>query len=383
MSFIDVLAKIYHKFTGILKKRNIIIFESNPVFSDNAYWFYKYLIENTNVGKKYKFVWVVREKSQYRRKLLGHKIKCVIKKPDSLIEKIRFSYYQNRSKYLIDSNDFIRKKHDDQVRVFLWHGMPFKIVRAYEKQKDFADINTITSDIFKNHFKQIGDKDENLLNLGNCRNDILAKNCGERTTRTTTNIIWMPTYRQHKSVEGFTVENRFPLGLPIVKNVEDLKRVNKCLADNFAVLYLRPHPSQDLSVLKLDAMSNIIIANDDFLNNIEKSLYEFLLETDALISDYSSIYYDYLMLDRPIALATEDVDEFTAKWPLFYDGIDDSSRYNRLLTADDLIKFIENTVNGIDERQDARLRDKEKYIDYHDDKACERLYNCLKENYGL
>ena len=39
---------------SFLPRHNIIIFESMPSFADNTYWFFKYLVENTDIEKKYK-----------------------------------------------------------------------------------------------------------------------------------------------------------------------------------------------------------------------------------------------------------------------------------------------------------------------------------------
>ena len=39
-------------------------------------------------------------------------------------------------------------------------------------------------------------------------------------------------------------------------------------------------------------------------------MYEFLAQTDALISDYSSVAVDYLIVDRPIAFALQDYEEY-------------------------------------------------------------------------
>lgn len=386
MSLSQIASKAFHAVTDFIPRKNIIIFESAPAFNDNTYWFFKYLANNTQIEKKYKLVWVVPSKDDFRDELFGNKITCIVKKTDDIKEKIRYAYYTLFAKFIIDCNDYIRKKHPDQKRVFLGHGMPLKIVKSYDLQKGEVDINTITSYHFNRHFYDIGDTDENMRNIGYCRTDVLADNAGKRKGQSPKYIIWMPTYRQHKNVSDFAIENNFPLGLPVIKSHEEMKEINECLRQNDVVLYLRPHPAQDISVMKIENMSNIVIANNDFVKSKGLQLYEFLTQTDALITDYSSVYYDYLMIERPIALTVEDFDEFNSKWDMFYKTINEFKENYKcpyLYTIDDLKKFIKDVATDNDEYEEEREKAKNKFFDYPDNKVCERLYNLLTDEYGL
>lgn len=386
MSIADILSKIFHRITDILPRRNIIIFESSPAFSDNTYWFYKYLVENTDVTKKYKSVWVVPKKEQFRNDLLGNKITCILKNSDDIKEKIRFSYYTIFAKFIIDGNDYIKKKHREQKRIFLGHGMPVKIVASYNKQKGSVDLNAVTCYEFNSHFYECGDTDETIKALGYARADILASNAGKRLNQQTKYIIWMPTYRQHAKSAHQRMENNFPLGLPVIKSDEELKDVNVYLKENNVILYLRPHPAQDISVLKIDEMSNIIIADNNFVDKKNMQLYEFLTETDALITDYSSVYYDYLLLERPVALAVEDFEEFSNRWDLFYSSFDEFKKNYEcpyLNTVDDLKKFIKDVAENNDDFEQARLKARNKFYTYPDNKSCQRLYEYMNENFGF
>ncbi|MBQ8210015.1 MAG: CDP-glycerol glycerophosphotransferase family protein [Clostridia bacterium] len=386
MNILNTFSAISRKLTDAIPRKNIIIFESGPAFSDNTYWYYKYLIENTDISKKYKLVWVVPSKEQFRAELLGKKITCIIKTTDDTKEKIRFAYYTRFAKFIIDSNDYIRKKHPAQKRVFLGHGMPVKIVMSYNSQKGEVDLNPVTSYVFNSHFYDCGDTEDNIRDLGYCRADILASNAGKRKNSPTKYIIWMPTYRQHKNGNNLAIKNKFPLGLPVIKSHEEMAQINECLKENNVILYLRPHPAQDVSVMQIDEMSNIVIADGEFINKKGVQLYEFLTETDALITDYSSVYYDYLMLERPIALAVEDFDDFTSKWEMFYNTFDEFKENYKcpyLYTVDDLKKFIKDVATDNDEFEQDRINARNKFYTYPDNKACERLYKYMKQEYGL
>lgn len=375
------LPTVLVKFVSFLPRHNIIIFESMPSFADNTYWFFKYLIENTDVAKKYKLVWRVRTVDDIRDEVCGKKIKCIVKNPKTTKQKIELGYYWNFAKFIVDCNDYVYKKHPRQKRVFLGHGMPMKIVKDYDLIKGDVDMNMITTYNFNKHFYDIGDKDENMRNYGYCRTDVMVENSGIRKDRDKTYIIWMPTYRQHTRANSLRIENNFPLGLPVIKSNEQMAEINEFLKENNTVLYLRPHPAQDVSVMKLDEMSNIIIADNKYLGDMQ--IYDFLTGTDALITDYSSVYYDYLMIDRPIALAIEDLDDFRAKWPMFFDDFKANYKCPYIYTLDDLKQFIKDVATDKDPYRDERTKARERFNDFTDGKTCERIYNFMVKEYGM
>lgn len=383
MNLSDKTIQSFMKLTDWLPRKNIIIFESIPAYSDNTYWMFRYLATETDAAKRYKFVWILQNNSEFRESLCGVPIQCIARNQKSIQEKLDYLYYSHFAKFVIDCNGYVYKKNKKQKRVFLGHGMPLKIVKSYDLQKGEVDLNTITTYNFNRHFYDIGDTDENMRNFGYCRTDILHAHAGKRKDRDKTYIVWMPTYRQHKKGGELAIENHFPLGLPVIKSHEQMAEINEYLKENNTILYLRPHPAQDVSVMHLDEMSNIIIADNDYLAEKGLQLYEFLTQTDALITDYSSVYYDYLMLDRPIALAIEDLEDFRSKWPMFFDDFKANYKCPYLYTVEDLKQFIKDTASDNDPYEEERLKAKNRFYDYTDGKTCERIYHFMVEEYGL
>lgn len=386
MSLSNSLIKLFYKATSFLPRAKAIIFESSPNYSDNTYWFFKYLVENTDIADRYELVWILKDKKDVKTELCGQKIKCILREPETFREKIDHIYYTAFAKFIIDSNSFVYKKNKHQKRIYLGHGMPVKIVKTYDIKKGETDMNTLTADMFNEYYFTVGNTVENTRSFGYCRTDILANNAGKRRNQKTKSIIWMPTYRQHANNDDLRLQNNFPLGLPVIKSHEEMAEVNEFLKANDTVLYLRPHPAQDISIMKLDKMSNIIIADGKFLDDKNIQLYEFLTQTDALITDYSSVYYDYLMLKRPVALAVEDYDDFNAKWELFYNTIEsfkENYKCPYLYDIEDLKKFIKDVVTDNDEYEEERIKALNKFYDFPDNKVCERLYNFMVEEYGL
>ena len=119
--------------------------------------------------------------------------------------------------------------------------------------------------------------------------------------------------------------------------------------------------------------SNILMfSNDDFLAK-GINLYGLLAESDALITDFSSVFADYLLTDKPIAFDLSGYDNYASG-----DGFNVENPISLLpgkliYTADDLKNFITDTVNGNDEFISRRNNEKNKLHKYQDGKSAERI----------
>ncbi|MBA1287706.1 CDP-glycerol glycerophosphotransferase family protein [Pseudomonas japonica] len=100
-------------------------------------------------------------------------------------------------------------------------------------------------------------------------------------------FMYMPTYRDTKAdfIESSSVD--------FVDLDKRLKEANHCLV-------LKLHPATKL-LLDLAKLTNIKQVNGLF------DVYPFLPFVDVLITDYSSIYFDFVLLDRPIIFFAFDL----------------------------------------------------------------------------
>lgn len=74
--------------------------------------------------------------------------------------------------------------------------------------------------------------------------------------------------------------------------IPGLERLNETLKLSNSLMLLKLHPSMKYSVEDMDSLSHIIYVTP------ELDVYPLLPFTDVLITDYSSIYYDYLLMDN-------------------------------------------------------------------------------------
>lgn len=98
-------------------------------------------------------------------------------------------------------------------------------------------------------------------------------------------LLYSPTWRNYDISEYTT------------KLYQELESLNNYLASNDWVMIYRPHYiSGVLDEEKLQQYSNILVIT----SAMEPDVQAFLMAADALMTDYSSIYLDYLILNRPI-----------------------------------------------------------------------------------
>lgn len=332
--------------------QNTIIFESSPDLSDSPYYLFKYLVEKHQIHKHYKLVWFILDDENAVDHLCGVPVTCVnhSSSQKGFMTRLKRLYYNYTAKAIIDSNMFVYKKRPGQVRIFTDHGMPLKDAAVYQSGIGDVDLMCVSGDFFVDIFAKYTDRDS-IRVYGLPRDeemyDLVRENVQEKK------ILWMPTYRQHKGLQGQPA-NIFPLGIPVIKTREQLAQVNEKLRENNMKLMLRLHPAQDVSVLGFSDMSNIVLADNAYLKAHRMMLEDLLKDSDALITDYSSVYYDYLFADRPIGLTLEDVEIYKQTMDLVFEDLNRELPGKKMLQTQDLLDFIDEVKNGADPCRQAR-----------------------------
>lgn len=367
---------------NLIPLQKTIIFEASPDLTDSPYYFFKYLVEHYEIQKDFKLVWFIEDNRNIRTSLLGVPITCVNNHSSQkdLKTRIRRLYYNYTAKVIVDSNLYVYKKRPGQIRIFMDHGMPLKEAVEYQSDVGECDLLTLSGELFADIYRKFTNPDCFRI-YGLPRDEPMYDLHRENVTEK--KILWMPTYRQHRARVGDEHEpaNLFPMGIPVIKTPEELRRVNEALREMNMKLMLRLHPAQDTSVLKVSDMSNIVLANNDYLKAHNMMLEDLLADSDAMITDYSSCYYDYLFTERPIALTFEDVVEYQKTTPLIFKDIEHELPGEQLLTTDELIAFFRSVKNGEDPHLQAR-RDFMKAAGIRKLSSCKLIAEYLMEQLG-
>ena len=145
-------------------------------------------------------------------------------------------------------------------------------------------------------------------------------------------------------------------------------------------LIIKLHPAEDTTYLNKLNLNNILFTKNELFEGNRKNIYQLAQLTDALITDYSSIYFDYTLLDKPIGMAVEDIEEYRNNFKLYFDDFEKSLPAEYIYNFEDLKKFINNVCNGKDIKRNDRNRMRSVYFEHIDGFASKRVIDILKEH---
>lgn len=119
-------------------------------------------------------------------------------------------------------------------------------------------------------------------------------------------LVWMPTYRESNGAGGRGWRDAQKLSH--AGTLTDLAlQISDPDQEGGIRIAVRPHP---MDVDSYADIRGLTIVTDQILDQLQISLYQFLGQSSGLITDYSSTWTDYLILDRPIILFCPDLDEY-------------------------------------------------------------------------
>lgn len=369
---------VIQKIMGIFMKskplQNIIMIESHNDFDSNGGAFYEYLIKN-GYNKKYKIVWLLKNPSQRPKKFPSNVDWVPLFKPN-----IKKAYYVWSAKFFMAENNVMHKKKTGQKSLYLTHGAgglksaKGKII--IPSDVDYILIQSPTYAPIQAEQYSLEYPSERLVYLGYPSHDRLhyadynelKKIRNEEFKKV---ILWMPTFRKLKATNRNDSLLEMPLGIPLIKTMEEYNAINKFLHRKNILMIIKIHPMQDLESIKIKSMSNIEVLTGETVKKLEVDNYKLLPCTDALISDYSGIAYEYLQVDKPIAYILNDMKDY--KLGFVIDDIKQLIAGNEIYTLNDFMNFIKEIASGEDNFAERRHKVRDFIYKYHDNNNCKRL----------
>lgn len=230
----------------------------------------------------------------------------------------------------------------NQILIQLWHGVGLK---------KMSKLDNITYDYFistsnwtnETNFKNIFSS-KKYLNLGYPRNDIFFRTeddkdlifCDKNIYNLLKNkvykkiVLYMPTFREYlfnKEID-FKESEVFPL------NFDEL---NNILLKNEILFLVKFHPCVMEIFEKISKKQKF--SNIKFLTT-KGDIYPIIKYVDILITDYSSIAYDFLLLDRPIIFFDYDREIYERNMGGFLFDYDEFTPGIKVKNQDELISAI-------------------------------------------
>lgn len=364
--------KNFFYYSPFLLSNNKIVMESMPDCSDSSLCVFEELLRR-KINDKCIIIWLLNEPAvnypHYKN------VKYV--RRDSL----RGQYHHFSAKIIIDSNCYVNKIRNSQFRVHLTHGSAIKLALAYARESGKIDRLTVLSDYFVPTLSYLYNVDkDHILPIGLPRNDRLL-NGGVKTLKHKT-IIWMPTYRNHKRSESVHTGISFPFGVPCINSEKELQTLNNYLKERDTDLIIKFHPAEDTTKIKKLSLSNICLFPDSSLAEDGLDLYDALKSTDALITDYSSVYYDYLLLRKPIALAIPDIDDYRKTYDLITKNFERDIKGYHLYSFDDLLLFVDDVSKNKNAHSADLALSLKRYHKYTDGKSSSRVVDIIEKEMG-
>lgn len=366
---------IYQRFFSKLKKNNkLVIFESfqGGSYSDNPKYIYEYMHDN---NMNYKYVWSVKKQQEIPGK---HK----------QVKRLSLRYYYTlaRAKYWVSNSrlpNYI-EKNNDTVYLQTWHGTPLKKLAGDMKDVHMPGTNSAK---YKTNFynetqkwdyliapnaysKEIFQRafwfDKTSLDVGYPRNDVLyTGNTSENIERLKTKmelpldkkvILYAPTWRD----DEYYSKGKYRFNLKL-----NLATLQEKLGDEYVVV-LRMHYfiSSQLDVSEYEGF----VYDYSTYNDIG----ELYLISDLLITDYSSVFFDYANLKRPILFYTYDLEKYRDSLRGFYIDMDTEVPGPLLTTTEEVIHSIQNINELSKDYQERYETFYNRFCDWEDGQAAKK-----------
>jgi len=259
------------------------------------------------------------------------------------------------SKYIFISHSpfdgYIYKKHKNRKIINLWHGVPFK-------QIGLSIPNIEKKKILKT--KKESKLIDILISSSKQDREIMALSFGIDIKKV--KITGLPRYEFLKNTFPITdnIEKKLlslkkdkylVLYAPTLREnnpdpldqltIQDLEYINEFALNNNFIFAFRSHYYEEHNFIdKIKPFNNLILLNhkDFFETNIV------LKYTDLLVSDFSSIWIDYLLLDRPILGFAKDFEHFIQNERGFFYNFKETFPDKFLYNIKDLMQEINNNL---------------------------------------
>ena len=355
----------------ILRKR--IVFESmwGTKYSCNPRYLYEYIDKN---HPDWECVWVLEDEHV---PVNGNAIR-------TRRLSVPYFYYMATSKYFVNNVNFHDHyaKRPGQVEIQTMHGTPLKTLGldvaadfpTKKMENDFIrkcgrwDYLTVQSDFvanitercfrFKRKFLKFGYPRTDILYTKNNPSDIAKIKEKMGLPKDKKVILYAPTWR---------LKNRFDLMI-------DLESFKKSLCDEY-VLILRLH--------HFSAPGWKQPPEDDFIYDLTNydSIEELYLVSDILVTDYSSVMFDFAILDRPMFLFTYDMEEYRDKLRGMYFDIEEMAPGPIVYSSKELEDAIINIERTENETKALRKRFQEKFVPFECSNSSERIFDEVMGNH--
>lgn len=385
-SLVHYIIDVIHWGVNIIfpKNKYKIIFQSGPDdYVDNSRALSDYILKNEKYNK-YKIYWAFKSD--------------VVKNVDPRIRgfnrisrfgKILYFYHTVTAKYLFSTHAAFEWSCSARQKYFcLWHGTMLKKIACLQDPiankyymrhcKMFASPSIFYNEIVG---KSFGRDNSFAYNTGYPRTDLLFEKTDSLNKLSLNKedkiVLYMPTFRTPIN-SNYSDSNLdiYEKGVINFKDNNSVNKWNEYLKTRKIQLIVKPHPS-DANIPSEIKLSNIKVLTNSELSNADVQLYHLLNEADALLTDFSSVFCDYLVLNRPIGFVVTDLEEYSKGRGFVFDAPIDYMPGVIIKNTNQFKLFLDEISNGIDSSKFKRESLFKIYNDYNDNNNCSRVLSSV------
>ena len=361
-------AKNYPKYCTQKLDDKCIVFESmwGSKYSCNPQHLYEYIDKNY---PEYKCVWSLKDA---RMPIKGKGIR--VRKGSQ-----EYFKYLATAKYLVNNVNFEEAyvKRNGQIVIQTMHGTPLKTLgydvpgelTTKQEQVNFAkkidrwDYLVVQGKFMEEKSAPIYRFEKETLRTGYPRTDIffktsesyiedIKKNLGIPLDKKV--ILYTPTWR---------IRNKFDMQL-------DLDKMRERLGDEYVVL-IRLH--------YFCGQSEYFTADNKFVFNLRsyRTVEDLYLISDMLITDYSSVMFDYALLDKPMLFFTFDLEDYRDNLRGMYVDIEEEAPGPLVFNTEEVINAILNIDEEMKKYGEKISAFKNKYLTYENGNSCQTIIDTV------
>lgn len=381
------------------RKKNLWVFGSffGRSYTDNSKWLFESVCRNEH---EIRAIWLTRDKNVAKElRCRGFEV--------YLVNSWRGYWITCQASLAVVSwgiADLNRVAISKAKKLQLWHGSPMKKINLDDihAHGEFSpllktlkkfwtsffpfmdatyDVAIACSEIFKGYMESaFGLESYQVKITGYPRNDVLLEPSP-------------PTISYIENLKKSLLTKKFLLYAPTFRNSKkdmvklfstfDMDKFECFLANHDAILFIKMHYVYlgSLQLINTEEKTSRIRWLDQ---NVVPEINPLLNYVDILMTDYSGVYFDYLLLDRPVIFTPFDLDDYLAFDRAMYDDYENFTIAGpKCKNWNEVMEECERILNGNDRYADQRKFAQKKYNSFVDEKSCSRVIEVAKHMAGL
>jgi len=282
-------------------------------------------------------------------------------------------------KIVQDQGDFTQPLNlllSKQEKIQMWHGVPLKRLNrlfgiTYDwmiSTSDYVNESSLKGVINSKSYSDLGYprndlllKDHNERDLVLCDRELYGRAKNAFVNNKQKVIVYMPTHRESATSIGKAPAPLMPL---------DFESLNTFCSENNFLMVVKLHPfvmqfQTDFS--PPEGFSNV------YFHSAQGDIYPLLKYTDVLVTDYSSIYFDFLLIDRPIVFYDYDYEEYSSNMGGFFYDYEENAPGIKVKTQEEMQCAILQSLNCADSFAEQRKLVSNRFHTHQDELSSNRI----------